>query len=256
MQCTIANIASAAVSVSNNLDSSFRLVKALSDENEIDDALVLIINSSLDIADMLASAAISHYNDYPTLDDVFNDCSVQVVHAAGIHKELEKLIVRHFPYKTDYLVATKKRLYNYMSQTEQFFDEDYLYKETKRLVDEVKKYEPTYNEAPIRRYDQSANSASSNTQLSKSGGCYIATAIYGSYDCPQVWTLRRFRDYTLAETWYGRVFIHSYYAISPILVRWFGGTEWFRNMCKPWLDRMVERLSDQGIADTPYIDKK
>ena len=24
------------------------------------------------------------------------------------------------------------------------------------------------------------------------GGCYIATAVYGSYDCPQVWTLQRF----------------------------------------------------------------
>ena len=46
-------------------------------------------------------------------------------------------------------------------------------------------------------------------------GCYVATAVYGSYDCPQVWTLRRYRDYTLAETWYGRAFIRTYYAISP-----------------------------------------
>lgn len=44
-------------------------------------------------------------------------------------------------------------------------------------------------------------------------GCYIATYVYGSYDCPQVWTLRRFRDYTLHETWYGRAFIKCYYAI-------------------------------------------
>ena len=28
------------------------------------------------------------------------------------------------------------------------------------------------------------------------GACYVATAVYGSYDCPEVWTLRRFRDYT------------------------------------------------------------
>ena len=27
-------------------------------------------------------------------------------------------------------------------------------------------------------------------------GCYIATCVYGSYDCPQVQTLRRFRDDT------------------------------------------------------------
>ena len=43
------------------------------------------------------------------------------------------------------------------------------------------------------------------------GGCYVATAVYGSYDCPEVWTLRRYRDYSLAETWYGRAFIKLYY---------------------------------------------
>ena len=31
-------------------------------------------------------------------------------------------------------------------------------------------------------------------------GCYIATCVYGSYDCPQVWTLRRFRTACLAKT--------------------------------------------------------
>ncbi|MBQ7277749.1 MAG: leucine-rich repeat protein [Clostridia bacterium] len=86
----------------------------------------------------------------------------------------------------------------------------------------------------------------------KSIGCYIATSIYGSYDCPQVWTLRRFRDYTLAETWYGRAFIHIYYTISPMLVKWFGEAEWFRSLWKPKLDRIVKRLKEHGVADTPY----
>lgn len=88
------------------------------------------------------------------------------------------------------------------------------------------------------------------------GGCYVATAVYGSYDCPQVWTLRRYRDYTLAETWYGRAFIRTYYAISPMLVKWFGETQWFKNIWKPKLDRMVKRLNDEGVADTPYQDRK
>ena len=42
------------------------------------------------------------------------------------------------------------------------------------------------------------------------GGCYGVTAVYGSYDCLQVWTLRRYRDNDLAATWYGRMFIHTY----------------------------------------------
>lgn len=87
------------------------------------------------------------------------------------------------------------------------------------------------------------------------GGCYVATAVYGSYNCPQVWTLRRYRDNTLAATWYGRAFIHTYYAVSPTLVKWFGHTDWFRNMWKPKLDKMVDSLHKQGVEDTPYNDK-
>lgn len=87
------------------------------------------------------------------------------------------------------------------------------------------------------------------------GGCYVATAVYGSYDCPQVWTLRRYRDYTLAKSWYGRAFIHTYYAISPTLVKWFGHTEWFKKMWKGKLDRMVADLNTKGVKDTPYEDR-
>lgn len=90
---------------------------------------------------------------------------------------------------------------------------------------------------------------------SSSGGCYVATAVYGSYDCPQVWTLRRYRDYTLAETWYGRAFIRTYYAISPTLVKWFGHTNWFKKMWKGKLDRMVSDLNAKGVQDTPYQDR-
>lgn len=90
----------------------------------------------------------------------------------------------------------------------------------------------------------------------KSGGCYVATAVYGSYDCPEVWTLRRYRDYTLAKTWHGRAFIKTYYAISPTLVKWFGDTKWFKKTCKGKLDRMVVKLQTKGVDNSPYEDKK
>lgn len=98
----------------------------------------------------------------------------------------------------------------------------------------------------------------SKDQASKApqkGGCYIATCVYDSYDCPQVWTLRRFRDNTLGATWYGRLFIHTYYAISPSLVKWFGKTKWFKNLWKPMLDKMVRKLNSNGVDNTPYDDK-
>ena len=90
----------------------------------------------------------------------------------------------------------------------------------------------------------------------KNGGCYVATCVYGSYDCPQVWTLRRYRDQTLAETWYGRAFIKVYYFVSPTLVKWFGNTKWFKRMVTPMLDKMVLSLNEKGVEDTAYEDKE
>lgn len=86
-------------------------------------------------------------------------------------------------------------------------------------------------------------------------GCYIATCVYGSYDCPQVWTLRRFRDFTLDNTWYGRLFIKSYYAISPSLVKFFGNKKWFKMFWRKCLDNMVYKFNQNGIEDTKYTDK-
>ena len=97
-----------------------------------------------------------------------------------------------------------------------------------------------------------------NTSQNKatSGGCYIATAIYGSYDCPEVWTLRRFRDLKLAESVFGRAFIKLYYSTSPTLVKWFGKTLLFKKTLKPILDKFVYALQHEGIESTPYEDKE
>ena len=104
-------------------------------------------------------------------------------------------------------------------------------------------YKATYTEKKI------------NTDPTPSQGCYIATSVYGSYDCPQVWTLRRFRDDVLGQTWYGRLFIKAYYATSPTLVKWFGDAEWFQNFWRDRLDSMVESLQDEGFESTPYQDQ-
>ena len=103
----------------------------------------------------------------------------------------------------------------------------------------------------IKKYDSTYTAPQEST-----GGCYVATAVYGSYDCPEVWTLRRYRDYTLAKTWYGRAFIKTYYAISPTLVKCFGHTKWFKNMWQGKLDRIVAKLQASGVESTPYEDKK
>ena len=87
------------------------------------------------------------------------------------------------------------------------------------------------------------------------GGCYVATCVYGSYDCPEVWTLRRYRDELLGASWHGRMFIRLYYAVSPTLVKWFGHTRWFKKLFKKRLDKMVQKLQNEGFDSTPYEDK-
>ena len=93
------------------------------------------------------------------------------------------------------------------------------------------------------------------SQAPSTGGCYIATAVYGSYDCPEVWTLRRFRDFSLGASWYGRVFIKLYYRISPTIVKYFGQTEFFQTFWRMKLDKCVKKLNNKGVSSKPYVDK-
>lgn len=91
---------------------------------------------------------------------------------------------------------------------------------------------------------------------SDSQGCYVATCVYGSYDCPEVWTLRRFRDFTLSKNIFGRAFIKCYYSISPKIVKRFGNNKFFRKFWLSRLNKLVFRLQNKGYENSPYEDKK
>lgn len=47
-------------------------------------------------------------------------------------------------------------------------------------------------------------------------GCFIATAVYGSYDHPAVIEFRRFRDHFLMNSVPGRSFVRIYYRYGPV----------------------------------------
>lgn len=106
----------------------------------------------------------------------------------------------------------------------------------------------------------STSSVSTGSTSNSSGGsgqkkgCYIATCVYGSYDCPEVWTLRRFRDECLARTVMGRTFIKAYYALSPKLVHAFGTTKLFNRFWRGRLNKLVGVLITKGYSNTPYED--
>lgn len=106
------------------------------------------------------------------------------------------------------------------------------------------------HEIPNR--SKSKGESKDETKGESKGGCYIATAVYGSYDCPEVWVLRRFRDYFLLKTLFGKFFVNTYYFISPTLVKWFGKTTWFRQIFLLPLNTLVNCLRNRGISDKPY----
>lgn len=65
---------------------------------------------------------------------------------------------------------------------------------------------------------------------------------------PQVCTPRRFRNFTLDETWYGKVFIKCFYAISLTIVKVFENYNWFRTFCKSNLDTVVTNLIKMALT--------
>lgn len=244
MGCKIMNISSAAYSVANNIGGTMQLIHEHVAEDEQEKAVAEVVLRAAAIGAMLANAAISHYNSYSSVDGAAGECAQRVVSAGAIFENLENAIRNEFFDKLPQLLDVQKFWLAFISQNARWYDNDYRTKEIDRLTAEIKKQDSSYT--PLEAYTPPAV---------QTGGCYVATAVYGSYDCPQVWTLRRYRDFALAKTWYGRAFIHAYYAVSPAIVRWFGETAWFKRLWRGRLDKMVQRLNAEGYRNTPYQDR-
>lgn len=241
-ECKIRDIGSAANSVANSVYSSFAAIADLENEAEQDAALDTVTTSAIAIAIMFINGAVSHYNQFSTTNNAFGECSGRVVSAGNIYSEIEASLKKVFPAKKERIANHQKVYATFLSNYRRWYNNEFLTRTFNRLGEEIRTVDPSY-QAPVV-----------TTTTTTSGGCYVATAVYGSYDCPQVWTLRRYRDFTLAKSWYGRLFVRTYYAVSPTLVKWFGNTEWFKNMWKPTLDKMVSKLQTQGVENTPYKD--
>ena len=78
-----------------------------------------------------------------------------------------------------------------------------------------------------------------------SGGCFIATAVYGSYEAKEVIVLRRFRDKMLKKFFLGRLFIKIYYAVGPCMAEWLKGHRLLKNKIRMVLDEMVRLMRDR-----------
>ena len=211
-------------------------ISEIQDDEEKTKALDTVISEAQNIASIFTSATINHYNQFSNLDNSLVEGSDRIVAIKAIHEMLEVALKKHFSTDSARLVNVLKTENSYLSDNWKFFNAKYRTEEKKRLTEEIKTKDSSYI-AP-------------NT----GGGCYIATCVYKSYDCPQVWVLRRYRDFRLSKIWYGRTFVRVYYTISPTIVKWFGKYDWFHKVFKHPLDKVVAKLKASGYEDSPYND--
>lgn len=217
------------------------------------------------IAVKLGNWAANHYNQYWESEnaaseywDRLDQCTQALLYVSGLLNDqitdknhvaqdvkiqiLKKIVIwcceicEYRKYKSGYLngnpTYTKTWIkLEYRNKTVQLYNE---------CVQKIKEYDSAYVPMRIKQKEPAS--------------CYVATAVYGSYDCPPVWTLRRFRDGILAHTWHGRLFIKFYYAASPKILNLFGKTACFNRYCKMALDQLVGKLNAKGISDSFYND--
>lgn len=85
-------------------------------------------------------------------------------------------------------------------------------------------------------------SVNRHTQQQSTGGCFIATAVFGDYDHPQVIKLRDFRDNKLSNSILGRWFIKKYYILSPSIAQKMINRPGIRNITRMFLNRFIDLI--------------
>lgn len=258
--CTLAEFTTATKKLHNAFSNAIRLI----DTKNIDDAKRIINEMSSNTIKTLMNfrlTAMRNYSQFmslPNSKSEYNSRRMDLSGCAGLcggsidslygHPELQELCVNLYLFAIELQCEVIGEFPVSMISSMRTLVDNY--------VKTVQKYRPDYKN-PVTEALKKMNTSHSTTNqpTSTSGGCYVATCVYGSYDCPEVWTLRRYRDNTLAKTWFGKAFIRTYYAISPTLVKWFGNTNWFKKMWRGTLDNMVKKLQDDGVESTPYEDK-
>lgn len=219
--CVIRDISPAA----NRVGKAFGNLVKIADLPSDKALLFQCATDAVKLLNVLSNSAYSHYMQHSTVNGAVAEYKDRVLACGNASAAIANCF---------YEIGEKQTAADMYKHAESMFRGQYQL--TEGIVNRIKEVYPDFE--------------------AKKSGCYVATAVYGSYDCPQVWTLRRYRDNTLSQTWYGRAFIKTYYAVSPTLVKWFGQTDWFKKMWRGKLDRMVRKLQENGVEDTPYQDKK
>lgn len=245
--CKLGEIGNAAYTVSNSIPSIFNSIKNNVPNTSHSAIYEEIKIHTLILGSALYSSAVHHAAEYASTDlqeEVFAEVKPMVKNILGMYSTLAlELESAGYPQSATDLYEQCIERSDLRGMT------IYSSNEKKILFNKIRLYNPNYS---YKFQYQGKKSSQSNS--GSNSGCFVASTVYGSYDCPEVWTLRRFRDYKLSQHWYGRAFISVYYSISPTLVHWFGHTAWFKKMWRSPLDRIVKSLQRKGYSSTPYED--
>lgn len=241
--CKIIEIRESIAKINNCLESVFRLMKTDLTGYSLEEAIKKI---SIDADDIIILLVNNYKNFYDEIDlQIRNNYNQEYIdvyfEGKNAEEHLVDLLLEFFAdidwVKNNVAIILSNANELHISCIPKLEKKELNINLIHERTEKIKKYNPNYVEPAINK-----------------GGCYVATSVYGSYDCPQVWTLRRYRDKYLASTWHGKIFIHVYYAISPTIVKYFGKTKWFKKIWKSKLDKMVGKLIKQGYESTPYND--
>ncbi|WP_319549724.1 CFI-box-CTERM domain-containing protein [Desulfogranum marinum] len=93
-----------------------------------------------------------------------------------------------------------------------------------------------YEALPVCKGGSSGGTSSGD---SGGGGCFIATAAFGSPLESHVVVLKQFRDQILLKTWLGREFVKAYYKYSPPIADTIHESAWMRFVVRVLLYPLV-----------------
>jgi DNA-directed RNA polymerase subunit RPC12/RpoP len=185
--------------------------------------------------------------DYKTAFDTFNQKIINDDPTNGdaywglvlcYMKENPDIPVTEYLYELFHIQDSRKYLNNYANDA---YKKAILYTENEKVKAERIRIATEYSQPLIEKLKDEKERRERID--SHKGACYIATAVYGDYNAPQVMVLRRYRDNALKNSAFGRLFIKTYYKLSPPIAKRLKNARRINGFVRGILDKIVSHLS-------------